>query len=314
MQIIDELEPSRRGPYGGAVGYLSYTATPTPASTSARLVKDGRIHVQAGGGIVADSMRTTRSARPRPRPARCSTRCAWRARRETGSDPRGARRPSAGRSSTAASVLVIDNYDLHLQPRPVPGRAGREPEVVRNDEATVDELVARGPGSGDRLAPARRPRRVCRLTGSGPSPSAGRGSWACAWATRRWRWRSAGRVVRGEPVHGKTTEVEHDGRTIFRGLESPVVAGRYHSLVVDPDLPGELEVSAAGLDGMAPPPGAARGGRAVPPRVGPHRRRQGAPAEFPLRMCQPGSHAGHFTGSRRGRTRRPTRRPRCSAT
>ncbi|HEY1357420.1 MAG TPA: gamma-glutamyl-gamma-aminobutyrate hydrolase family protein [Thermoleophilaceae bacterium] len=53
-----------------------------------------------------------------------------------------------------------------------------------------------------------------------------------------------GRVVRGEPVHGKTAEVEHDGRTIFSGLESPVVAGRYHSLVVDPDLPEELEVSA----------------------------------------------------------------------
>jgi anthranilate synthase/aminodeoxychorismate synthase-like glutamine amidotransferase len=53
-----------------------------------------------------------------------------------------------------------------------------------------------------------------------------------------------GRVVRGEPVHGKTAEVEHDGRTIFRGLESPVVAGRYHSLVVDPELPADLEVSA----------------------------------------------------------------------
>jgi anthranilate synthase/aminodeoxychorismate synthase-like glutamine amidotransferase len=53
-----------------------------------------------------------------------------------------------------------------------------------------------------------------------------------------------GRVVRGEPVHGKTATVEHDGRTIFRGLESPLVAGRYHSLVVDPDLPAELERSA----------------------------------------------------------------------
>jgi anthranilate synthase/aminodeoxychorismate synthase-like glutamine amidotransferase len=53
-----------------------------------------------------------------------------------------------------------------------------------------------------------------------------------------------GRVVRGEPVHGKTATVEHDGRTIFRGLESPLVAARYHSLVVDPDLPDVLECSA----------------------------------------------------------------------
>jgi anthranilate synthase/aminodeoxychorismate synthase-like glutamine amidotransferase len=58
-----------------------------------------------------------------------------------------------------------------------------------------------------------------------------------------------GRVVRGEPVHGKTAEVEHDGRTIFAGLESPLVVGRYHSLVVDPgELPDSLEVSARAGD------------------------------------------------------------------
>jgi anthranilate synthase/aminodeoxychorismate synthase-like glutamine amidotransferase len=45
-------------------------------------------------------------------------------------------------------------------------------------------------------------------------------------------------------VHGKTAEVEHDGRTIFDGLDSPLVAGRYHSLVVDPALPDCLERSA----------------------------------------------------------------------
>ena len=53
-----------------------------------------------------------------------------------------------------------------------------------------------------------------------------------------------GRWVLGEPVHGKTATVEHDGRTIFEGLESPLVAGRYHSLVVDPGLPDCLERSA----------------------------------------------------------------------
>jgi anthranilate synthase/aminodeoxychorismate synthase-like glutamine amidotransferase len=54
-----------------------------------------------------------------------------------------------------------------------------------------------------------------------------------------------GRVVRGAPVHGKTAEIDHDGRTIYAGLESPLVVGRYHSLVVDPDLPPELERSAS---------------------------------------------------------------------
>ena len=54
-----------------------------------------------------------------------------------------------------------------------------------------------------------------------------------------------GRTVQGEPIHGKDAEVEHDGRTIFAGLPSPLVAGRYHSLVADPDLPDELELSAS---------------------------------------------------------------------
>jgi anthranilate synthase component 1 len=56
MQIIDELEPVKRGPYGGAVGYLSYTGDlDTCIYIRSALVKEGRIHVQAGAGIVADS-------------------------------------------------------------------------------------------------------------------------------------------------------------------------------------------------------------------------------------------------------------------
>jgi anthranilate synthase component 1 len=56
MQIIDELERAKRGPYGGAVGYLSYTGDlDTCIYIRSALVKDGRVHVQAGAGIVADS-------------------------------------------------------------------------------------------------------------------------------------------------------------------------------------------------------------------------------------------------------------------
>jgi anthranilate synthase component I len=56
MQIIDELEPVRRGPYGGAIGYLSYTGDlDTCIYIRSALVKEGRVHVQAGAGIVADS-------------------------------------------------------------------------------------------------------------------------------------------------------------------------------------------------------------------------------------------------------------------
>ena len=56
MQIIDELEPVKRGPYGGAVGYLSYTGDlDTCINIRSTFVSDGKAYLQAGGGIVADS-------------------------------------------------------------------------------------------------------------------------------------------------------------------------------------------------------------------------------------------------------------------
>jgi anthranilate synthase component 1 len=56
MQIIDELEPIKRGGYGGAIGYLSYTGDlDTCIHIRTVVVKDGVAHVQAGGGTVADA-------------------------------------------------------------------------------------------------------------------------------------------------------------------------------------------------------------------------------------------------------------------
>ncbi|MEA2480619.1 MAG: anthranilate synthase component, partial [Thermoleophilaceae bacterium] len=56
MQIIDELEPTSRGPYGGAIGYLSYNGDlDSCIYIRSAVVKDGRVHLQAGGGIVVDS-------------------------------------------------------------------------------------------------------------------------------------------------------------------------------------------------------------------------------------------------------------------
>jgi anthranilate synthase/aminodeoxychorismate synthase-like glutamine amidotransferase len=57
-----------------------------------------------------------------------------------------------------------------------------------------------------------------------------------------------GRVITHQPVHGKTTIVQHDGRTIFAGLPAELEVGRYHSLIADPDLPDVLERSAAADD------------------------------------------------------------------
>jgi len=143
-------------------------------------------------------------------------------------------------------VLVIDNYDSFTYNLvQYLGELGAEPEVVRNDAEGTDELLGRSP---DRLIVSPGP---CTPAEAGVSVQAIRafaetgvpvlgvclGHQALAAAF-------GGSVVRGEPVHGKTAEVEHDGRTIFDGLESPLVAGRYHSLVVDPELPDCLERSA----------------------------------------------------------------------
>ena len=120
-------------------------------------------------------------------------------------------------------------------------------------------------------------------------------------------------MVRGEPVHGKTTEVEHDGRTIFAGLESPLVVGRYHSLVVDPgELPGSLEVSARAGDvimGLRHARAAGRG-RAVPPRVGAHAAtasRCCGTSSGDRRDAEPGPHGGDRPARARRGPDAPTR-------
>jgi anthranilate synthase/aminodeoxychorismate synthase-like glutamine amidotransferase len=143
-------------------------------------------------------------------------------------------------------VLVVDNYDSFTYNLvQYLGELGTEPEVVRNDAEDAGALLERSP---DRVVVSPGP---CTPAEAGVSVGAIRafaeagvpvlgvclGHQALAAAF-------GGTVVRGEPVHGKTAAVEHDGRTIFAGLESPLVAGRYHSLVVDPELPDCLERSA----------------------------------------------------------------------
>ena len=65
-----------------------------------------------------------------------------------------------------------------------------------------------------------------------------------------------GRTIRGEPIHGKDAEIDHDGAGMFAGLPNPLRGGRYHSLIADPDLPAELERTATTGDvvmARAPP-------------------------------------------------------------
>ena len=143
-------------------------------------------------------------------------------------------------------VLVIDNYDSFTYNLvQYLGELGAEPDVVRNDVVTVEELLDRG---ADRMVVSPGP---CTPAEAGLSIEAiRRFAEGCVTVLGVCLGHQAlaaafgGEVVRGEPVHGKAAAVDHDGRTIFTGLESPLVAGRYHSLVVHPDLPQELEPAA----------------------------------------------------------------------
>jgi len=143
-------------------------------------------------------------------------------------------------------VLVIDNYDSFTYNLvQYLGELGAEIEVVRNDKATVEELLARGP---DRLVVSPGP---CTPAEAGISTDAirafaeaGTPVLGVCLGHQSLVEAFGGKTVQGEPVHGKDAEVEHDGKAIYAGLPSPFVAGRYHSLVVDPDLPDALEVSA----------------------------------------------------------------------
>jgi anthranilate synthase/aminodeoxychorismate synthase-like glutamine amidotransferase len=153
----------------------------------------------------------------------------------------------------APRVLVIDNYDSFTWNLVQSMEAsGARVEVVRNDAITSREIAARGvdglvisPGPG-RPEGAGVILEVIRLF-SGRLPILGvcLGHQAIGQAF-------GGRVVRAPSLmHGKTSPVHHDGRSVFAGLPDPFQATRYHSLVIDSgSVPAELEISATTEDGV----------------------------------------------------------------
>jgi anthranilate synthase/aminodeoxychorismate synthase-like glutamine amidotransferase len=149
------------------------------------------------------------------------------------------------------NVLVIDNYDSFTYNLvQYLGELGAAVETVRNDRAEVAELLERRP---DRLVISPGP---CTPADAGISieasrafPEEGVPTLGVCLGHQSMVEAFGGKTIRGEPIHGKDAEIEHDGRTIFSGLESPLLAGRYHSLVADPELPEDLELTAS-LDGV----------------------------------------------------------------
>ena len=145
-------------------------------------------------------------------------------------------------------VLVIDNYDSFTYNLvQYLGELGAEVEVVRNDVEPTDDLLARAP---DRVIVSPGP---CTPSEAGVSvevmrrfPEAGVPTLGVCLGHQSLAQAFGGQVVRHVPVHGKTTAITHAGTGLFEGLPDPLTVGRYHSLVVDPDVPGCLRVTASG--------------------------------------------------------------------
>jgi anthranilate synthase/aminodeoxychorismate synthase-like glutamine amidotransferase len=144
-------------------------------------------------------------------------------------------------------ILLIDNYDsFTYNLAQYLGQLGEKLEVRRNDQITLDEIAAR------------KPDRIVISPGPGTPDDAG----ICIDVIRRFAGKVpllgvclghqvigqafGGNVVRApQLMHGKTSRIHHDSKTIFRKLPQDFVATRYHSLIVEKkSLPKELEISA----------------------------------------------------------------------
>jgi anthranilate synthase/aminodeoxychorismate synthase-like glutamine amidotransferase len=144
-------------------------------------------------------------------------------------------------------IHVIDNYDSFVYNLvQYMGNLGADCVVHRNDEVTVDgvgaldpELVVISPGPGDPVEAGISIELVRRLGGSVPIFGVCLGHQAIG-AAFGARIRHA-----AEPMHGKCSEITHDGEGAFAGLPNPLTVARYHSLVVEAGtLPAELVATA----------------------------------------------------------------------
>ena len=151
-------------------------------------------------------------------------------------------------------LLLIDNYDSFTYNlyQYLAELGVSDIEVVRNDQATVDELEAMNP---ERIVVSPGPSRpenagvsveaIKRFAGVVPILGVCLGHQCLADAF-------GGKVVHaGEIMHGKTSQINHDGKGVFAGVPDPFEAVRYHSLAIEPDsVPDELEVTARTDNGI----------------------------------------------------------------
>lgn len=144
-------------------------------------------------------------------------------------------------------ILVIDNYDSFVYNlAQYLGELGWEPRVYRNDSISVEEIaelepshivISPGPGTPDDAGVSNQ--TIRDLGGRIPILGVCLGHQCIGQVY-------GGKIVRAAlPMHGKSSQVFHDGKTVYRGLANPFTAARYHSLLIQPQsVPAGLEVSA----------------------------------------------------------------------
>lgn len=149
-------------------------------------------------------------------------------------------------------IVMIDNYDSFTYNLvQFVGELGEELKVFRNDKVTIEEIerlkpdylmISPGPCTPNEAGISMEAIRY--FAGKIPILGVCLGHQSIGQVF-------GGKVVRAERLmHGKTSAVVHDKKTIFQGIPSPFVVARYHSLIVEPsDLPAELEVTARTAEG-----------------------------------------------------------------
>ena len=243
MEIIDELEPVRRGVYAGAVGYFSYTGnTDTAIALRTLLVKGDRVYIQAGGGIVG-RLRSGGGIRGVVQQG---------ARDDPGARRRARIRSRGPEISAMTKILMIDNYDSFTYNLvQYLGELGVEVAVRRNDtidlagvRALKPDAVVISPGPCTPSQAGISVTLLRELAGEVPMLGVCLGHQCIGEAF-------GGKVVRASRLmHGKTSPIIHDGKTIFSGLSNPFEAMRYHSLLVEAkSIPACFEVSARTAEG-----------------------------------------------------------------
>jgi para-aminobenzoate synthetase component 2 len=149
-------------------------------------------------------------------------------------------------------ILLLDNYDsFTYNLAQYLGQMGQDLEIRRNDQVTLDEIqdlrperIVISPGPCAPKEAGISVPLIQRFAGEIPILGVCLGHQAIGAAF-------GGNVIRAQKImHGKTSEIQHDGKTIFRGLPQAFVATRYHSLIVErKSLPRTLEISAETSDG-----------------------------------------------------------------